>query len=131
MPRDETLWEYLEARLAAIERQAARESRDTVSLKGYFDRRLEDMDRATELSRESIDARLVAMNEFRDALKDQTKQYITRPEHDALCSLVAELRESRAELRGMASQKSVTAAFIFSIFSAALGALGVALAVLK
>lgn len=66
-----------------------------VSLKEYFERRLLDMERATQASLRNSETaidkaeqattyRLALLNESRDALKDQTRLYITRAEFDGL-----------------------------------------------
>ncbi len=72
----------------------------------------------------SLEKRLDSMNEFRLALSDGQKNYYSRPEHDLYSKAVEAdlriLRESRAELTGMARQSSVLWAFAFSIISAAL-----------
>lgn len=64
-----------------------------------------------ELSRQSMEKRLEGMNEFREALKDQTAKFITRNEHEAMMNNynkdIRELRESRAMLEGKASQSSL------------------------
>ena len=64
-----------------------------------------------ELSRQSMEKRLEGMNEFREALKDQTAKFITRNEHEAMMNNynkdIRELRESRAMLEGKANQSSL------------------------
>jgi len=51
------------------------------------------------------------MNEFRSALKDQTTQFLTRKEfdiqHDRVNNDIRSLCETRAEMTGKASMKSV------------------------
>jgi hypothetical protein len=119
------------------------------SLKDYFDTKFTSIERATSVAYEAMDKRLDGMNEFRNALKDQTSKSITRIEHDALiakldfeANVLSEkinmsvnnikekydvdirmLRESKATLEGKASQGSVN----MSIGLAALGLLLAAL----
>jgi hypothetical protein len=63
-------------------------ARTLVSLRDYIERRLEDhcqlnearfnsLENATHKSSEIMDLRLAGMNEFRDALRDQTSRYVT------------------------------------------------------
>ena len=106
-----------------------------VSLREYIEQRISDCDRchltrlvslerAQELSRETMNARLCAMNEFRGALKDQVAQSVTRQEHEVLVREIQGLRESRAEMQGKASQLSVMLSYglgvigiLFSVWS--------------
>jgi hypothetical protein len=71
----------------------------------------------------SMEKRLNGMNEFRETLKDQAAQFVTRKEHDFILSDIRELRESRAMLQGKASQQSVIIAYLISIVSVFLGIL--------
>jgi hypothetical protein len=95
-----------------------REDPSYVSFKDYIDTRIDAIDKATSAAYESMQQRLAGMNEFRESLKDQNNKYMSRDEVYAKLQLIENdiriLRESRAELAGKASQKSVTIAFIFS-----------------
>jgi len=53
---------------------------DAVSLKEYFESRLNGVEKAIELANDSLCKRLEGMNEFREALKDQTGKMATREE---------------------------------------------------
>lgn len=53
-----------------------------VSLKEYFESQINSIKEATTLARESMEKRLDGMNEFRDALKDQTSLFINRKEYE-------------------------------------------------
>ena len=59
----------------------------------------------------TLEKRLETMNEFRESLRDQTGQYVTRKEVeltvDKLSSDIRSLRESRAGTEGAASRLSV------------------------
>jgi chromosome segregation ATPase len=81
---------------------------------------------ATRLAKENVDARLVAMNEFREQMGDQANTFFTRSEHDAyvhsvddrwvkLDENIRDLRESRATEQGKASQTSVLIAYAIGI----------------
>ncbi len=74
------------------------------------------------------------MNEFREALTDQSKTFITRNEF-SLClekieSDIRSLRESRSELQGKASQSQVNIALSISVIGIALGFLSLLLKIL-
>jgi hypothetical protein len=43
---------------------------------------------------------MVSMNEFRDALQDQTRQYVTKPEHDRTREDIDEVKTSIARYSG-------------------------------
>ena len=87
---------------------------DEVSLKEYVDARFESISRETALTKSDLDKRLEAMNEFRQALRDQNQTFVTKPEHEFVMKDIRELRESRAELAGKASQQSVTIVYLIS-----------------
>jgi hypothetical protein len=57
--------------------------KDGVSLKEYFDEKFKENDRALDLAQKELSIRLEHLNEFRDAMKDQTSQCITRLEYGA------------------------------------------------
>jgi len=78
---------------------------------------LEATDKAVEVAKQGLDRRLEAMNEFRGALKEQSQHFVTQGEHDFVLADIRELRESRAKLEGMATQKSVYIAYAISIGS--------------
>lgn len=81
--------------------------------------RLDANDRAIIERTATLDKRLGAMNEFREALSDREAQYFTRKEHEAYQKLIEAdirvLRESRAELVGKASQTTVVIALIIAL----------------
>jgi hypothetical protein len=79
--------------------------------------RLEAIDKAQEVYRSALDKRLETMNEFREALKDQNKTFIARPEHELVVADIRSLRESRATLEGKASMMSVIISYGISIIS--------------
>ena len=105
--------------------------RESVSLREYFDARLAAQDRATEIARLAMEKRLDGMNEFREALKDQSNRNVTKAEYDdcvrRILADVRELRESRAELAGKASQSSVDRALVISLSGLGLAILSVIL----
>ena len=125
---------------------------DTISLREYIDLKYQhieslidnkilSLDRAVTVAKLENDRRLDAMNEFRAALTDQSKSFITRFEHDTLITKYDEqiqtlsekfdqqiksLTESRAFLTGKASMSSVYLAYIIAGIGLVLGILGIA-----
>ena len=113
-----------------------------VSLREYVERRLADQkelfeksqeaqDAATSLARLSMEKRLEGMNEFRDALKDQTKTFITRTEHDMVLRQISSLELTRAEMAGKASEFSVIMAYCLGGIALLFSVLSLALQILK
>jgi hypothetical protein len=107
---------------------------ERVSLKTYFDQRMDDMQRhfqmrldalekATTLAASQLDNRLEGMNEFRAALRDQCATFLSKVEYEAhhgqVVKDVRELRESRAMLAGKADQKSVNVVMVISLIALA------------
>ena len=79
--------------------------------------KMRGQEKALDLARENLDARLENMNEFRQSLKDQQMNFVIRPEHDFVLKDIRELRDEAATLRGKASQLSVNIAYIMTIAS--------------
>ena len=75
-----------------------------VSWRDYVDTRIDALELATNIAREAMTHRLESMNEFRDVLKDQNRTFVTRPEHQTMLADIADLRKSRDESTGKASQ---------------------------
>ena len=90
-----------------------------VTLKDYVDTSLEARDKALEVACDNLDRRLEAMNEIRNALRDQSMLFLTKAEYnvfkETLEADIRSLRESRAELAGKADQKQVNTAMILSV----------------
>ena len=78
---------------------------------------LEATDKAVEVAKQGLDRRLEGMNEFREALKEQASHFVTKAEHAFVMADIRDLRESRAKLEGMASQRSVYVVYAISIVS--------------
>ena len=94
---------------------------DSVTLKEYFECRLEDMEKARISAYQSMEKRLEGMNEFRDALRDQASRFVTRDEMTTntitLRSDVKTLEISKANLEGKASMSSVYASYALATIS--------------
>ena len=103
---------------------------DGVTLKEYVDTRLAALEKATELAANALRERLATMNEFRDTLRDQAGQFVTRKELDlklnGLAKETAELRQFRDRQEGMASQRSVNAATLIAVAGLILSIIGLA-----
>ena len=92
-----------------------------INLTDLFETKITANEKAVELASKTLSARLDLMNEFRMQLKDQAATFFPRVEHDIYIKSVdkdiRELRESRAELAGKASQKAVTISVIIAVIS--------------
>lgn len=115
------------------------ENGKNVSLKDYFDIRFSELikyidtkflgiEKSTLLAQENLNTRLEAMNEFRNSMKDQAQQYITRADHETLIAKtdadVRYLREATAESKGKASQQSVNIAYLFAFIGIIIAIVG-------
>jgi hypothetical protein len=104
--------------------------KDSVTLKEYFEDkidelekgmalRIQSLEKATDLAKAGMDERLARMNEFRDALKDQSNTFLTRQEAairmDRIDEDIRSLRESRSELFGKASQNQLNVALLIGV----------------
>jgi hypothetical protein len=120
-------------------------NKDTVTLKEYFEHKLEDMEEkidikitslkeATILARETMNERLAKMNEFRDTLKDQSTTFITKGEYNSFYEKtnisIKSLDESRAEAKGKASQSQVMIATLTGLIGIIVGIIGLSLRLL-
>ena len=105
---------------------------DSISLEKYIDEKIKAIyayidlktlaiDKSTSLAKESMERRLEGMNEFRDALKDQTARFITKEDfekqHQRAIDDIKILRESKANLEGKASVSSVYIAYALSFIT--------------
>ena len=104
-------------------------------LKEFYDARSVALEKAVSVAYVQMDRRLDTMNEFREQLKDQSASFITKSEYfvkiDVLDKDVRELRESRAELKGKASQTSVNIGYVVSALGVILGILSFVLNLTK
>jgi hypothetical protein len=98
----------------------------SVSLREFFEQRMNGLEESIRVYHIAMDSRLHAMNEFRDSLKDQSAKMRTREECVGLMDRVTEdvkaLRESKAMLEGKASQSSVNITMAISVLSLGLSA---------
>ena len=98
-------------------------------LKNYMDIKFTSIEKSTCLAQENLNSRLENMNEFRNSMKDQASQYITRMEHETLISKydsdIRILREAKAEAQGKASQQSVNVVTTIAIISVIIGFVGI------
>lgn len=112
-----------------------------ISLRDYFDGRFDELrtymdikfnsiEKSTCLAQDNLNNRLENMNEFRASLSDQTKNFITKVEHEFVIKEINMLREQNAENRGKASQQSVYIAYIIAITGIIIGIIGLIIKVL-
>ena len=101
---------------------------DGVSLRDYVDRRFEECQTYRNRQETALENRLLSMNEIREAMRDQAKDYLTRSEyeakHDALSREIKVLREWADVNRGKASQNSVIFAYAIGIISLMVSIIG-------
>ena len=112
---------------------------ETISLKEYFDNRFTElknymdikfntMDKSTCLANENLNTRLESMNEFRGQIKDQTANFITRVEHDAMMTKydadIRVLREQNAENKGKANMNTVYVGYVIAFIGIILSIVG-------
>ena len=90
--------------------------------------RFNGQDKAIGIANSAMDKRLESMNEFRSQLKDQTGTFLTREAYDArhqiLQNQVDDLRLSKAELSGKASQSAVNVSMWIAILGILLSVAG-------
>lgn len=68
--------------------------KDGVSLKEYFDVKLEAVELGIQVAKIDMERRLASINEFRSQLEKQASTFITRTEHDFLVEKINEIRSS-------------------------------------
>ena len=73
---------------------------ETAALKELLLSMMRDRDEAVRTAVASLDRRLSEMNEFRAALQDQTRSYITREEHTVLERSIKRIEEAQANMQG-------------------------------
>jgi len=71
-----------------------------VSLRYHFEARLEAMEKAVSMANRALDIRLEHMNEFRDQIERERKDFVRRIEFDLESEKVRDLELSQAELAG-------------------------------
>jgi len=102
----------------------------SVPLRDHFEARLAAMEKATSLATRQLEERLHGMNEFRQQLRDQAAQHISRDEFcaklDHIQDAIDDLKKSRDTLAGKASQQSVNVALLLSMLGLLIGAIGLA-----
>ena len=100
---------------------------EVVTLKEYIETRMAALEKATCLAAEALERRLESMNEFREALKNQSGTFVTRSELDAVKDKyegqLGSLLKSRDETAGKASQSSVNINLVLAIAALALAAI--------
>ena len=90
-----------------------------VTIKEYLESKIEGIAVATTLASKILEKRLDGMNEFRNALKDQAANFITRAELESTLAKITldvqNLRDFKSTLEGKASQGSVYISYAINI----------------
>ena len=85
----------------------------------YFTARLDAAEKATEIAAGNMGNRLASMNEFRAAMQDLSSRMVTREEQALLTRKleadIADLKKSRDQAEGKASQTSVIISLLFGV----------------
>ena len=101
---------------------------DEVTLKEYFESRLQEIEKATDRTAEQLNKRLEGMNEFRDTLKDQAAKFVTRDTLDVIIDKlnvdIKNLTTAKDVLSGKASQNSVLWAYAVAVIGIVIGIIG-------
>lgn len=104
-----------------------------VGVEELLDEKIRGIDRATALAAQTMDKRLDSMNEFRDALKDQSGKMLTRDEyllmHEKIKEDVRFLREDRAKLEGKADQAALSKVNSIALIGLLVGVMGIVIAI--
>ena len=107
----------------------ADEDRDRISIRDYFDSKLEALDRATATTAAQMERRLEGMNEFRDTLRDQASRLVTREEfalvQRSIEAEIRQLREFKVAVESKASQASVMVVAVFVVINLVLAIVGI------
>jgi LPS O-antigen subunit length determinant protein (WzzB/FepE family) len=85
-----------------------------VSLRDHFEARIKALEKATDIASNNLKERLSTMNVFREQLKEQASHFITRTEHDVLCTRIGSIENSIAKMEGKASQSAVNIGYAIS-----------------
>ena len=95
--------------------------KDGISLKDYFESRLSDINKATELANKNLEVRLDSLNEWRMQNKDERSLYMPRKEYQAyqkvLINDIEELKVAKARAEGKASMNAVYFGYALAIIS--------------
>ena len=98
---------------------------ERVSLRDYVDVRFEAISQQRQATEKTLDARLESMNEFRQAITDQSRTFMTKEEyrlaHSPLAEDAQEFRDFMSKHQGKASQNQVLAAYALAVVSMILG----------
>jgi len=94
-------------------------------LKQYIDLKFNNIEKSTCLAQDNLNIRLEKMNEFRSTMSDQSKNFVTRNEHDSLISKydsdIRVLREQNARNEGKANMQSVYVSYAIATIGIIIG----------
>jgi len=98
---------------------ASEEANNRISLKEFILNKLADNEKQSKILAAMMEKRLDGMNEFRNALKDQSVNAVSRAEFqvqiEKITGDIGTLREVAAEARGKASQTSLIATLLIAL----------------
>ena len=93
---------------------------DVVSLREFIESRIREVENALSASRESLNARLNSMNEFRRQIESERTYFVPRGEYqiakESQDKAIHDLQLARANQDGKASQSSVYGAYVVAVF---------------
>jgi hypothetical protein len=98
---------------------------DVISLKEYFDSRLSSIEQSITVALAANEKRLDSMNEIKGAMKDQAALFAYSKDLEPIREDIRDLRETRAELKGKASQMSVIVAYVIAILGILLSVINI------
>ena len=101
-----------------------KKDKETVPLKEFVEARIHSVEKAITLQAAVLEVRMEAANKFREQLREQATGFVSKAEHAFVLTDIKDLRESRAEAQGKASQWSV-------MWSYAIGLVGIFIAVMS
>lgn len=100
-----------------------------IPMRDYVDIRIGELRDAQDKSEKSLNCRLELLNEFRNSMKDQSSQFVTRTEsdlkHEAMLKDINVLREIAAEAKGKASQGAVLIGYLLNLITLAIALIGI------
>ncbi len=135
MPDEVTLRDYIDLKICNVVEKINGVSAKIDAQTAFNSQHFELNELAIKKAEDSMTARLEGMNEFREQIKEERANYVTR---DILALTVKErnirleaLENAKAENKGQTEGKAASYAFIFSIIAALLAIGGFILALVK
>ena len=106
-----------------------------MALEKLCETQFKNADQAIDLASRMMEKRLDGMNEFREALREQSTKMLTRSEyeigHDRVVYDIKILMKSRAEMEGKASQQALLLVLAVALSGMVFGIIGLTMRFLK